>query len=79
MIQIKMADHLECLKLFLVSVRGSEVFQNVPGLASKLHFKMTMMSVDETSDLMTKVNYILAVGLFLTFGHFKNLQFIWDV
>ncbi|XP_023324699.1 maestro heat-like repeat-containing protein family member 1 [Eurytemora carolleeae] len=46
-----------CISVFegLVSVRGSEVFQNVPGLASKLHFKMTMMAVDETSDLMAKV------------------------
>jgi len=46
-----------CIAVFdgLVNVRGSEVFQNIPGLASKLHFKMTMMSVDESSDLMTKV------------------------
>ena len=40
----------------IVTARGSEVFQNIPGLASKLHFKMTVMSVDETSDYMPKVS-----------------------
>jgi len=46
-----------CIAVFegIVAVRGSEVFQNIPGLASKLHFKMTMMSIDETSELMTRV------------------------
>jgi len=46
-----------CIAVFegIVLLRGSEVFQNIPGLSSKLHFKMTMMSMDETSDLMSQV------------------------
>jgi len=46
-----------CIAVFegIINARGSEIFQNIPGLASKLHFKMTVMCGDETSDYLPKV------------------------
>ena len=44
------------------------------GLASKLHFKMTMMSMDETSDLMSQAEWcpVLVVSLFQGYSFFLN-------
>ena len=35
----------------LVTTRGSEVFQNIPGFVRKLHDKMGLMLMDETADM----------------------------
>ena len=36
--------------LGLVTARGSEVFQNIPGFVRKLHDKMEVMAVDDSSE-----------------------------
>ena len=43
----------------LVVARGREVFQNVPGLVTKLIDKMTVMAVDETGDMITEVGEVV--------------------
>lgn len=43
----------------LATARGSEIFQNIPGLVTKLHDKMTIMAVDESSDMLTEVGEVV--------------------
>ena len=46
------------------------------GLASKLYFKMTMMSMDETSDLMSQAEWcpVLVVSLFQGYSFFFSIN-----
>ena len=43
----------------LVISRGSEVFQNIPGFVRKLHDKMGLMVIDESSDMVCEVAEII--------------------
>jgi len=43
----------------LATARGSEIFQNIPGLVTKLHDKMTIMAVDEGADMLTEVGCVI--------------------
>ena len=43
----------------VVISRGSEVFQNIPGFVRKLHDKMGMMLIDESSDMVGEVADII--------------------
>ena len=48
--QVQGADGVLAVLLGLVTSRGSEIFQNIPGFIRKLHDKMELMAVDDLSE-----------------------------
>ena len=57
--QVSGAEGVLVVLLGLVTSRGSEVFQNIPGFVRKLHDKMELMAVDELSDMTSDVAAVL--------------------
>jgi len=57
--QVSGAQGVLTVLLGLVTARGSEVFQNIPGFVRKLHDKMELMAVDELSDMINDVAAVI--------------------
>ena len=57
--QVQGADGVLAVLLGLVTSRGSEIFQNIPGFIRKLHDKMELMAVDDLSERTPVVSTVV--------------------